>query len=50
MKYLLDSRNYVKRRGLDLSKDVLLVSVGQRAAEVPPVKVGVIEILPPGPV
>ena len=30
----------VKRRGLDLSKEVLWVSVGQRAAELPAVKIG----------
>ena len=35
---LLD-RDYVNRRGLDLSKEVLWVSVGQRAAELPAVKV-----------
>ena len=29
---LLD-RNLVKKEGLDLSKEILLVSVGQRAAE-----------------
>ena len=36
---LLD-RNYVNRKGLDLSKEGLWVSVGQRAAELPAVKVG----------
>ena len=36
---LLD-RNMVNREGLDLSKQVLWVSVGQRAAELPAVKVG----------
>ena len=30
----------VNRRGLDLSKEVLLVSVGQRAAKIQAVKVG----------
>ena len=34
------NRDYVNRRGLDLFKEVLWVSVGQRAAEVPAVKVG----------
>ena len=34
------NRNYVNRRGLDLSKEVLWVFVGQRAAEVRAVKVG----------
>ena len=36
---LLD-RDCVNRRGLDLSKEVLWVSVGQRVAELPAVKVG----------
>ena len=36
---LLD-RDFVNRRGLDLSKAVLWVSAGQRAAELPAVKVG----------
>ena len=36
---LLD-RNWVNKRGLDLSKEVLWVSVGQRAAELPAIKVG----------
>ena len=36
---LLD-RNCVNKRGLDLSKEVLWVSVGQRAAELPAIKVG----------
>ena len=34
------NRNYVNRGGLDLSKDVLWVSVGQRAAKLHAVKVG----------
>ena len=37
---LLD-RHYVNRGGLDLSKKETWVSVGQRAAELPAVKVGV---------
>ena len=36
---LLD-REYVNRERLDLFKEVLWVSVGQRAAELPTVKVG----------
>ena len=36
---LLD-RSCVNRGGLDLSKEVLWVSVGQRAAELPAIKVG----------
>ena len=36
---LLD-RDYVNRRGLDFSKEVLWVSVGQRAAELQAVKLG----------
>ena len=45
MKYLknaarLLNRDYVNRRGLDLSKEVLWVSVHQRAAELPAVQVG----------
>ena len=32
--------NWVNKEGLDLSKDVLWVSVGLRAAELPAVKVG----------
>ena len=32
--------DYVNRGGLDLSKEVLWVSVGQRAAELPAIKVG----------
>ena len=34
------NRNFVKRKGLELSKEVLWFSVGQRAAELPAVKVG----------
>ena len=33
-------RVYVNKRGLDLSKEVLWVSGGQRAAKLPTVKVG----------
>ena len=33
-------RDCVNKRGLDLSKEVLWMSVGQRAAELPAVKVG----------
>ena len=45
MKYVksaarLLNRDYVNKRGLDLSKEVLWVSVGQRAAEIPAIKVG----------
>ena len=36
---LLNS-NYFNKRGLNLSKEVLWVSVGQRDAELPSVKVG----------
>ena len=36
---LLD-RNYFNKRDLDLSKEVLWVSVGQRAADLQAVKVG----------
>ena len=44
-------RNCVNRRGSDLSKEVLWVSVGQRAAEVWAVKVkGQIKIMSLGPV
>ena len=32
------NRDYVNRRGLDLSKEVLWVSVDQRAAELPAAK------------
>ena len=44
-------RDYVNRGGLDLSKEVLWVSVGQRAPELQAVKVGGQQkILPSGPV
>ena len=33
------NKDCVNKRGLDLSKEVLLVSVGQRRAELPAVKV-----------
>ena len=33
-------RKYVNRKGLDLSKEVLWISVSQRAAKLPAVKVG----------
>ena len=47
---LLD-RHCVNRRGLDLSKEVLWVSVGQRAADLRAVKVGGQQkILPSGQV
>ena len=47
---LLD-RVWVNKGGLDLSKEVLWVSVGQRAADLRAVKVGGHqEILPSGPV
>ena len=47
---LLD-RAWVNKGGLDLSKEVLWVSVGQRAAEQPAIKVGgQKKILPSGPV
>ena len=36
----LMDRDYVNRRGLDLSKELLWVSVGQRAAEIPAIKDG----------
>ena len=44
-KYLWNSaslfiRDYVNKRGLDLSKEVLWVSVGQRTAKLQAVKVG----------
>ena len=43
-------RNWVKRKGLDLSEEVLWVSVDQRAAELQAVKVwGQQKILPIGP-
>ena len=46
---LLD-KNFVNKRGLDLSKEVIWVSVGQRAAELPAIKVGGQEkILQSGP-
>ena len=34
------NRDYFNKRGLDLSKEVLWVSVGQRAADLRAVKVG----------
>ena len=34
------NRDCVNRKGLDLSKEVLWVSVGQMAAELPAIKVG----------
>ena len=41
----------VNKRGLDLSKEVLWVSVGEMAAELPAIKVGGLKkILPSGPV
>ena len=44
-------RDIVNKRGLYLSKEVLWVSVGQRAAELPAIKVrGQKKILPSGPV
>ena len=36
----LFDRIWVNKGGLDLSKEVLWVSVGQRAAEVPAIKIG----------
>ena len=36
----LFDRHFVNKRGLDLSKEVLWVSVGQRAADLQAVKVG----------
>ena len=39
---LLD-RNWVNKNDLDLSKEVLWVSVGQRAAELPAIKVEVLK-------
>ena len=46
---LLD-RDYVNKEGLDLSKEVLWVSIGQRAAELPAIKVeGLKKILPLSP-
>ena len=45
------NRNCVNKGGLDLSKEVLWVSVGQRAAELQAVKVGGQKnFLPIGPV
>ena len=45
------NRAWVNKGGLDLSKEVLWVSVGQRAAELPAIKVGgQKKILPSGPV
>ena len=45
------NRNWVNKGGLDLSKEVLWVSVGQRAADLRAVKVGGQQkILPSGPV
>ena len=55
MKYIKSAarvlnRNCVNKRGLDLSKEVLWVSVGQRAADLWAVKVrGQKRILPIGP-
>ena len=34
------NKDYVKKRGFDLSTEVLWVSMGERAAELPAVKVG----------
>ena len=46
---LLD-KDSINKRGLDFSKEVLLVSVGQRVAELQAVKVGGQQkILPSGP-
>ena len=45
------TRDYVNRRGLDLSKEALWVSACQRVAQLPAVKVeGHRNILPLGPV
>ena len=45
------NRNFVNKRGLDLSKNVLWVFVGQGAADLRAVKVGGQQkILPSGPV
>ena len=45
------NRDYVNKRGLDLSKEVLQVSVGQRATDLRAVKSGgPKKILPIGPV
>ena len=55
IKYLISAarllnRDCVNRRGLDLSKEVLWVSVSQLAAKLQAVKVGGLKkILPPGP-
>ena len=38
--YRLLDRDCVNKRGLDLSKEVLWFSIGQRAAELPTIKVG----------
>ena len=44
------NRDYVNKRGLDLSKKVLWVSVGQRAADLRAIKVGgQKKVLPIGP-
>ena len=43
------NRNCVNKRGLYLSKEVLWVSVSQRAAELPAVRVGGKKILSLGP-
>ena len=42
------NRDCVNRRDLDLSKEVLWVSVGERIAELPAVKVGVKKKIPLG--
>ena len=48
--YRLLDRDSVNKGGLDLSKEVLWVSVGQRGAELPAIKVGGLKkILPNGP-
>ena len=45
------NRNYVNKRGLDLSKEILWVSVGQRAEHLRTIKVaGQKKILPIGQV
>ena len=41
------NRNCVNKEGLDLSKNVLWVSVGQRVAKLQPVKVGGLKIILP---
>ena len=54
MKYLKSTarllhRNYVNKRGLDLSKEVLWVSVGQFATKLQAVRVGALKkVLSPG--